>query len=138
MRCTKCNCQFCWLCLGHYTDVHYRWWNLLGCPKQQNARRYWCGWKYIFALLFIPLVALALSVFLMSSVLIGVIGGMVGPFMLIRRIIYGILNVRRKVNRILLWILFLLLAVLLYPISCLLFFVPGSCILTYNFVKRFA
>jgi hypothetical protein len=136
MRCTKCNYQFCWLCLGRYTDIHYRWWNMIGCPKQQNSQHYWYGWKYLFALLFIPLMAVALSAFLVSSVLIAVIGGMVGPIMLIKRIL-NYLNVRRKINRIPLWILFLLLAIIVYPVSCLLVFIPGSCILTYNFLKKF-
>jgi len=32
MTCRYCKYEFCWLCRGKYSDVHFEPWNLMGCP----------------------------------------------------------------------------------------------------------
>jgi hypothetical protein len=128
--------HFCWLCLRHYTRVHFRWWNLFGCPIQSRSKHY-LNWGKLFAIiLLIILIAVAIPACLVAAVLIGIIGGIVYPLQLSSEMINKKLKVQRKVSRILLWITFILLSIALYPISALIFFGPGSCILIRRYIKR--
>lgn len=84
-----------------------------------------------------PLVLLALTVFLLASVVIAVVGGFAGPVLFIRNLLNrGSMRMRPKWMRAVLWTVLLLATAVLYPVSCLLFWVPGSCILTFNFLRR--
>lgn len=136
MRCSKCNYQFCWLCLGRYSEYHYKPWNILGCPRQQQSQSYWKGWKYIFMVLFVPIMAIVLSLLLLSIVLIGVFGGIIGPIAFIHWLINRKLSVRSLWKKTLLWIGLLIVAIIIYPFSVLGFTVPGSCFILYDVLKK--
>jgi hypothetical protein len=41
LRCSRCAFEFCWLCLEEYTDNHFAWWNLAGCPLLHLDRFSW-------------------------------------------------------------------------------------------------
>ena len=48
MTCAACGYNWCWLCRGHYTSVHFSNLNPLGCPNLQggfNTREQWPMWK---------------------------------------------------------------------------------------------
>jgi len=32
----KCKYEFCWICNGKYSRLHYRLWNICGCPSNYN------------------------------------------------------------------------------------------------------
>lgn len=134
MRCTKCRYEFCWLCLGRYSNNHYKWWNMLGCPKQQHSDNYWCGWKYVFILTFIPLLAIVLTAGLAMSVLFAVIYGLVMPAFFIKRLVSG--RIANKTKRIVVWVVLQILAIVLYPIIMVFMLVPGSCIIGYKILAK--
>ena len=35
MTCSRCDYQFCWICLSKYSKNHYKWYNYFGCPNMQ-------------------------------------------------------------------------------------------------------
>ncbi|CAD8121608.1 unnamed protein product [Paramecium sonneborni] len=38
MTCIQCHYQYCWVCLQHYNQYHYRYWSLKGCAIWSNGR----------------------------------------------------------------------------------------------------
>uniref|UniRef100_A0A0G4FSM7 RBR-type E3 ubiquitin transferase n=1 Tax=Chromera velia CCMP2878 TaxID=1169474 RepID=A0A0G4FSM7_9ALVE len=36
ITCTSCRLDWCWLCRREYSDIHYKPWNLFGCPGMQS------------------------------------------------------------------------------------------------------
>jgi hypothetical protein len=132
MSCTKCNYQFCWLCLGRYSTVHYAWWNMLGCPKQQYSHAYWRGWKYVFIVFFIPLLVLALAAALVAAVAFALVGGLALPAAVIRRRVSSL----RGGKKIAVWVGLQILAAALFPVIFVLMLVPGSCIAGYSYLRR--
>ncbi len=41
LRCSRCTFEFCWLCLSQYSEHHFSWWNLRGCPLLHLDRFSW-------------------------------------------------------------------------------------------------
>lgn len=79
---------------------------------------------------------LAIAAFLVVSVIIGVVGGLVGPVLFFYRTINRSWRFQRLWMRVLAWVVLESLALLFYPLLCLAFWLPGSCIITYNFLRR--
>jgi len=40
MTCSSCKYEFCWICKGPYTDSHFEFWNIFGCPGAQYTPRF--------------------------------------------------------------------------------------------------
>jgi hypothetical protein len=43
IRCPRCQHEFCWICMQPYTETHYAWWNLRGCPLLHLQSCAWAG-----------------------------------------------------------------------------------------------
>jgi E3 ubiquitin-protein ligase RNF19A len=37
MTCQRCRYEFCWMCMGRYSEHHFEWWNVFGCPGGQSV-----------------------------------------------------------------------------------------------------
>jgi IBR domain/IBR domain, a half RING-finger domain len=52
MTCTRCHYEWCWLCQGKYSDMHFAPWNLFGCPGMQSGSiQYGCFMRMVIRLL---------------------------------------------------------------------------------------
>merc|ERR1711971_218735 len=40
MTCSSCRYEFCWMCRGAYTEYHFEWWNIFGCPGAMYTPKY--------------------------------------------------------------------------------------------------
>jgi hypothetical protein len=43
VRCPRCRAEICWICLSPYTEYHFSWWNLRGCPLLHLQSCSWAG-----------------------------------------------------------------------------------------------
>jgi hypothetical protein len=134
MTCTRCNYQFCWICCKQYTKRHYKWYNLMGCPKAQFSQRrkktsmcevIWVLLKVFFIGIFS---ILAGALFLAVSPLILLWLAYYLPFLLC----YEVFRPKRCESKVLVYLSCFLVATLLLPITVLLIICPGSCFYIYD------
>lgn len=38
MTCANCSHQFCWICMGKYSSIHYVLWNFCGCISKASLQ----------------------------------------------------------------------------------------------------
>ena len=127
MTCTRCNYQFCWICLGSYSDCHFSWYNIFGCPGGQDIEiNNWRLYRVIALLCFIPILALGTA---LGSIII-VLFLTIGPFFVPTLFCTVILDNDICYNECCCFIKVFFLAiisVILYPISFVIWFFGGSC-----------
>ena len=129
MSCSRCNYQFCWLCLKKYSQNHYKSYNLFGCPGKQYYSR--PQKKTISICWFWFWLTVIKCLFLITGFVLAVA---VAPFALIFGAIYlpcVLLREHCKPKEsggkiMICWILLTILIVILFPIIILLVIMPGS------------
>ena len=117
MTCAGCGHEFCWLCRKKYSNHHYKWWNVAGCPNKLQYspdtqipffERVYEGFNRVFASLGYLLIAIFVIVIIMiMSIFGGIVFGVHIPYIVLRK---------KKVNPKYISILSGPLAILCFPI----------------------
>jgi len=134
MHCTRCKYEFCWLCMRKYSQNHYLWYNVFGCPLMQNSNIKWkrnllyqsikCLFQLIIVLVIVPL-AIILSPFVLSM-------------MILPALFFIYYRPKTKITKIGCSILLGILGLALTPIITILTIVPGSCLMYREYKRRIA
>ena len=130
MHCTRCNYDFCWLCMRHYKPDHYKWYNIFGCPLMQFQQLQWkknCVFqslKILLLMIVIPILIILLPFVFSAVALPGVAFVYCKP--------------KGKIKPFALGFLFGVLGLMLTPLIIILMIFPGSCLLYREYKKRIA
>lgn len=137
ITCSLCNYQWCWICKGTYTSVHFLNVNPLGCPGLQFRQDKVGKWNFTLRLLCRFLSFLLLIVFIPFAIL------MTGPLWLFFNCIERTMFWRRIRNscckKCLFIIFYIIICIILEPIFILVIgigFIPGTIFAIYKYIKE--
>lgn len=72
MKCTVCRFEWCWLCGDEFSGVHFRRWNILGCPGlADKSRKDWSYQKIMAMRILLIFLLIILLPILLPAALIG-------------------------------------------------------------------
>lgn len=132
MTCGKCHFEFCWLCGGKFSQKHYEWYNIFGCPGMQYIHLERRGLFRIYleriarALCFIIIFPIIVAGLVMGLPLAIVLTGLFGPLIKYRESSYdGDCGIKEFFIQLFIF----LLSIVFLPISVVLLIFPGSCII---------